>query len=64
MVVGIDGAVLYTKGLKNQKHPQPTPAEIEELVETLFPDYPCSEDERCKLAALHSAQIEELNQAS
>lgn len=60
MVVALDGVILYQKGPPNMKHPQPTPSEIEELLETLFSEYPFTEEERTQVKDLHAQHIIDL----
>lgn len=55
--VWLDEAKLYSKGPPNPSNPQPTPAEMEELIESLFPEYPLSEEETEAIQRLQSEQI-------
>jgi hypothetical protein len=61
MVVALDGVVLYQKGPANIKNPQPTLSEIEELMETLFPEYPYTDIEKAELEKLHAKHIIDFN---
>ena len=58
MVVALDGAVLFSKGGPvNPAQPQPTPIEIEELMDEMVPEYPYTEEDRTIIDNLHVKQV-------
>jgi hypothetical protein len=60
----LDEELQYTKGGFDLDNPQPKPAEIEELMEILFPEYPYEDGERAHFLDLHAKQIEHITDGS
>ena len=62
MFIKVDGEQVYSKGGFNATNPQPTPAEVAELIESLTAKaagkpLPLTDDEKAAFQALHDAQI-------
>ena len=55
MVIAVNGAVLFSKGQGrfNPAQPQPTPFEIEELMDEIIPEYPYTEEDRAIIDSFH-----------
>ena len=57
MQVVVNGDLLFNKGGFNSANPQPTPAEVRDLVAELFPESPLTAPEAAAFQKLHDEQI-------